>query len=330
MLLGATSLVIRGQTPEFSNLSSSSSCCCQDTNSAYPKTYYRQRGFQGCTLPAFQYQTAKIIQNTVRVPSSLFTTNLGSLSGYEYATPKTNNVCWNQMSDRVHPHIQPSHLVASGSQYGGNSTKRTLTRLRPGALSPGGKGVDIKHNSYERRLNRLKGRSVLRRGVIPPTYGAPIPFNPAFPVYGNKTVKTAIGQGCPCPLDPGVPSSMLLTLPQLIYGVEYKYTVGQAVYAEEFAKQGLVKATILDVENSLGLYSVQFEDMTVQFKSALQILPFFNCDCSETKQVFDMQSYYENVFSVIQTIVKAETSFCQPNALIHSQIQGLINTLNYV
>jgi hypothetical protein len=92
----------------------------------------------------------------------------------------------------------------------------------------------------------------------------------------------------------------------------------------------LVKATILDVENSLGLYSVQFEDMTVQFKSALQILPFFNCDCSETKQVFDMQSYYENVFSVIQTIVKAETSFCQPNALIHSQIQGLINTLNYV
>ena len=330
MLLGATSLVINGQTPEFSELSSSSSCCCKPTNDAYPKSYYRCRSCQGSTLPAFQYQTAKIIQNTVRVPSSLYTMNLGSLSGYEYATPLTNNVCWNQMSDRVVPHIQPSNLVASGSQYGGNSTRRTITRLRPGALSPGGKGVDIKHNFYERRLNRLKGRSVLRRGVIPPTYGAPIPFNPAYPVYGNKTVKTAIGGGCACPLDSGIPSSLLLTLPQLIYSVEYQYTVGQAVYTEQFPKQGLVKAIIIDLQNSSGLFTVQFEDASVQLKSALQILPYFDCACSgAVKQVFDMQSYYENVFSVIQSFVKAESSFCQPNALIHSQIQGLINTLNY-
>ena len=325
MLLGATSLVINGQTPKISNLSSSTACCCKDTIDSYSKTYYRCRSCQGSTLPAFQYQTAKIIQNTVRVPSSLYTMNLGSLSGYEYATPLTNNVCWNQMSDRVVPHIQPN-LVASGSQYGGNSTRRTITRLRPGALSPGGKGVDIKHNSYERRLNRLKGRSVLRRGVIPPTYGVPVPFNPAYPVYGNKTVKTAIG-GCACPLDTGVPSSLLLTLPQLIYSVKYQYTVGQTVYAEKFEKHGLVNAIIVNLENSSGLYSVQFEDMTVQLKSALQILPYFICSFSETKEVFDMQSYFDTVFSLLQTfdktLTKSQTSIYQPT------LQQIINTLDY-
>ncbi len=33
-------------------------------------------------------------------------------------------------------------------------TKRSITSLRPGAMSPGGSGVDIKHNSYDRYLNR--------------------------------------------------------------------------------------------------------------------------------------------------------------------------------
>ena len=46
----------------------------------------------------------------------------------------------------------------------GCSTKRTLTRVRPGALSPGGEGVGIKHGCYERYLNKLKGQ--LREGPL--------------------------------------------------------------------------------------------------------------------------------------------------------------------
>lgn len=69
-------------------------------------------------------------------------------------------VNWNQMSDRRYPHKQFAN--ASGSNPGGNSTRRTITRLRPGALSPGGIGVDIKHNSYDRYLNRIKGKTVLQ------------------------------------------------------------------------------------------------------------------------------------------------------------------------
>jgi hypothetical protein len=103
------------------------------------------------------------------------------------------------MSDRKDPHIQVVK-TGSGSTYGASSTRRTITRLRPGALSPGGSGVDIKHNSYERYLNRLKGKGPVRRGVIPPNFGVPyIPFNRAYPIYGGKTMKTSIVSGCDCP-----------------------------------------------------------------------------------------------------------------------------------
>jgi hypothetical protein len=71
--------------------------------------------------------------------------------------------------------------------------------LRPGALSPGGAGVDIKHNSYARYLARIKGKAPLRQQAVPPYFGAPIPFDPAFPIYGGKVFKTGIVAGCNCP-----------------------------------------------------------------------------------------------------------------------------------
>ena len=67
--------------------------------------------------PASQYQKQKIIQNTVRVPSSLYTMNLAALNVYQ--KPKSvyslvdiagsnyvvsPGVNWNQMSDRREPH----------------------------------------------------------------------------------------------------------------------------------------------------------------------------------------------------------------------------------
>ena len=146
--------------------------------------------------PFDQYQRQKIIQNTVRVPSSIYTMNLGALSVYQRPDPRYG-VNWNQMSDRKERHIQQAN--APGTNPGGNSTRRTITRLRPGALSPGGAGVDIKHNSYARYLARIKGKGPVRQEAVPPYFGLPIPFDPAFPVYGGKVFKTGIVAGCSCP-----------------------------------------------------------------------------------------------------------------------------------
>lgn len=107
--------------------------------------------------------TQKRVWNTVRVASSEYTMNLGSLSVYQ--PPSTdaiyNGVNWNQMSDRAKPgNLDISKITVVPSH--GNSTKYSLTRARPGSQRPGGKGVDVKHGSYARYLARLKGKGPLR------------------------------------------------------------------------------------------------------------------------------------------------------------------------
>lgn len=219
--------------------------------------------------PASQYQRLKLIQKTVRVPASLYTMNLAALSVYQkpentyqvvdvagsnyIVSPGVN---WNQMSDRRQPHRQIVK-TGSGSTYGASSTKHTITRLRPGALSPGGTGVDIKHNSYQRYLNRLKGKGPVRRGVIPPDFGLPyIPFNRAYPVYGGKTMKTSIVNGCDCGdqdparlyRDSGVQNN--------IYNVTYTYGVGDKVWVDvNKTGENIYAATILEVMGN-NLYKV--------------------------------------------------------------------------
>ena len=130
------------------------------------------------------YQRQKIIQNTVRTDSSNYTMNLGALSVYQKPTNYFAKVNWNQLSDRAIAHKQPITITT------GNSTKRSITRLRPGALSPGGSGVDVKHDSYARYLARIKGKGPLRREVIP--------LIPLTPIQGGKTMKTSIVSGCDC------------------------------------------------------------------------------------------------------------------------------------
>jgi hypothetical protein len=159
---------------------------------------------KGCNVantrnnPVINYQNQQRIWNTVRVDASQYLLNKGALNGYE--PNKCQQVNWNQQSDRLYPHIQfsiPSH---------GNSTKRTLTSLKPGACSPGGIGCDIKHDSYERYLNRIKGRT-LKKGYISPVLtkliacGGTPPFNPAYPMYGGKYYNTQIIPSCKCPGD---------------------------------------------------------------------------------------------------------------------------------
>lgn len=176
--------------------------------------YSKQRGLQpfiyrlrSCdtelngNTPDDQYQRLKLIQNTVRVYGSLYTANLGPLSAYKrpISAPDAGlyGVCWNQMSDRPVPSVQRAS-IPTGYHNSLNNRHHSVTSSKPGSQTPGGAGCDIKHNSYDRYLNRLKGKGPLKRGIVPPTFGAPIPFNCAFPIYGGKTTKTNIIAGCKC------------------------------------------------------------------------------------------------------------------------------------
>jgi len=242
--------------------------------------------------PASQYQRQKIIQKTVRVPASVFTMNLGALSGYQRPNLTYNvvdvsgstyivspGVNWNQMSDRREPHIQVVKNGA-GSGYHSSSTKRTITANRPGAMSPGGSGVDIKHNSYDRYLNRLKGKAPVRRGVIPPTFGLPyIPFNRAAPIYGGKVMKTSIVNGCNCPIISDNSSELYKNsdIQAKILDVKFEFRIGDFVWARKIGdiSMTLYKATITAIEN--GIFTVLFEDGTSESVGSEYISIYYDC-----------------------------------------------------
>jgi hypothetical protein len=252
--------------------------------------------------PASQYQKQKIIQNTVRVQSSLYTMNLEGLAGYkrplsigqivsqsgsEYYVPP--NTYWNQQSDRPTPSEQKV-VTGSGSVYHGSSTKHSIMRLRPGAMSPGGKGVDIKHNSYDRYLNKLKGKGPLKRGPIPPSYGLPIPFNRAFPIYGGKTIKTNIIDGCDCDIN-GITEDKIYGNPESaiqdsIFAVTYQFNIGDYVWANKSNDiYTYFKAQIIEILSNT--YVVQFEDGTILATSVDNILIYTDCNCTSNPPLID-------------------------------------------
>ena len=260
--------------------------------------------------PASQYQRQKIIQKTVRVMASVFTMNLGALSGYQrpnltykvvdvsgsnyLVSPGVN---WNQMSDRREPHIQVVKNGA-GSGYHSSSTKRTITANRPGAMSPGGSGVDIKHNSYDRYLNRLKGKAPMRRGVIPPTFGLPyISFNRADPIYGGKVMKTSIVNGCNCPIvsDNSAELYKNSNIQDKILAVKYEFHIGDYVWARKVGDitMELYKATIIAIEN--GIFTVLFEDGTTESVTNEYISIYYDCSgCISQTATTKVQLYTLN------------------------------------
>ena len=278
--------------------------------------------------PASQYQRQKIIQNTVRVQSSLYTMNLAGLSAYKkplntpqfveqngsgYIAPAKVN--WNQMSDRPRPARQVTK-VASGTSYHTSSTRHTITRLRPGAMSPGGVGVDIKHNSYDRYLNRLKGKTVLRRGIIPPNFGAEIPFNNVFPVYGGKTVKTSIINGCDCPdisgdQDQLIYGSTLNAIQDEILSIKYVFNIGDFVWAKKYESDStLYKGEIIDIEN--GQYVVHFDDDITTTLSYCELLIYFDCnDCVNQSSLNDQLFANFPNERLIQSDGTSENIICQ-------------------
>jgi hypothetical protein len=114
--------------------------------------------------PGMREITQKRIQNQVRIPSSQYISVLSSatIQGGIKNLPINNpskgffDVNQDQRSDRNKLHLQTRYVPTRG-----NSTTSSITRLRPGSMGPAGKnaiGVDVKHNSYDRYLGRLKAK----------------------------------------------------------------------------------------------------------------------------------------------------------------------------
>ena len=130
------------------------------------------------------------IYNTVKVSQSEYAMNKSSLTT-QYNSRDNNNLNWNTKSDR----LLPANSLKNFNTFtrNGNSRKSTITRLRPGALTPGGHGVDVKHNSYARYLARKKGETALKQDK---NY---VKINPKA-VVNNKFKKYGIlsSQKCVC------------------------------------------------------------------------------------------------------------------------------------
>ena len=290
--------------------------------------YYRLRKCDTnltSNTPANQYQILKLIQNTVRVPASLYVSNLGPLNAYKrpISAPDTGfyGVCWNQMSDRPVPSVQRA-TIPTGFANSLNNRHNSVTSSRPGCQTPGGAGCDIKHNSYDRYLNRLKGKGPLRRGPIPLNFGSPVPFNPAFPIYGGKTVKTNIVNGCDCPIE-----NKKLDLQQdirIYYNPLYQeyptghrsFLVGDYVYAIEPGNTFYSKATVIEVDGNT--YTIEFADGTTSIQNVNQLLVYFPCDCTSLQIPSNFNLYSQ---SFVEYIKNNFSEFCINSNTIFSENQ---------
>lgn len=133
---------------------------------------YIQRGVRSAAK-----LTQKQIWDQTGISSSLYSMNLSSLTVSKQRLHSGKDVNWNQTSDRQLPSVQRVIVPSRGS-----STRGSVTQMRPGSLSPGGAGVDVKFGSYARYL-ALKKSYNLKQGIVP-TVGA------VKPISGNKTYAT--------------------------------------------------------------------------------------------------------------------------------------------
>jgi len=200
--------------------------------------------------------------------------NLGALTA-----TNPEGVCWNQQSDRPVPSVQKS-TVPTGANCALNTRRYSVTSSRPGGQNPGGAGCDIKHNSYERYLNRLKGTKALRRGAVPTNFGVPF-IPPNTNVQGGKTMKTNIVSGCNCPVKQNVAADERIYDNPYYYDIntiKYTFGAGQIVYAMKGTNIYYSIATII-ADNENGTYEVEFEDTTVETKTVYELKIYYPCAC---------------------------------------------------
>lgn len=118
--------------------------------------------------PGMRAITQKRIQKQVRVDASQYTSVLsaktiqGGKNNLPLNLPNKGfyNVNQSQASDRNKLGVETRYVPGPGHK---SSTRSSVTRLRPGSMGAKGYnavGVDVKHNSYDRYLGRLKAKSL--------------------------------------------------------------------------------------------------------------------------------------------------------------------------
>jgi hypothetical protein len=109
--------------------------------------------------------TQKIIQKQAGVSSSTYNNNLvpyevtkGQQFYIKQGLPNYSKVSSDRIrqSNSINQNIRIIHRNTS-------SLHGSRTSLKPGSLAPGGIGVDIKHNSYDRHLAKLKAKNLRPR-----------------------------------------------------------------------------------------------------------------------------------------------------------------------
>lgn len=89
-------------------------------------------------------QNQQRIWRQVRTSADMYTANMSAVVAAKAQMPLAKPLTLPLAKQIV---VVPSH---------GNSVRATLTRARPGASSPGGEGVNKKHDSYARYLSKRK------------------------------------------------------------------------------------------------------------------------------------------------------------------------------
>lgn len=249
--------------------------------------------------PAIINQKQKIIQKVVRTNSSLYTMNIAGLNVYQEPSQKYQVVeqaganyiippglNWNQMSDRS----RPSHQIVktgSGSTYGSSSLRGSKVRNRPGAMSPGGSGVDIKHNSYERYLNRIKGKGLLKKGKIQ--------IDDGQKMTGGKDSRLAIVNNCFCEKNDNVNMNNMIEFNDVMYNIQYNFRENQKVLVRKNKYNKVwYKGIIIEIIDDV--YLIDFgngipEEINI---SVYPIIPYFKTDKCQENDPTDLLDLLEN------------------------------------
>jgi hypothetical protein len=204
----------------------------------------------------------KRIWRQVRTGSGIYTMNRAALTSSAALLATGSNVNWNRMSDRVLASVQPSISTTHG-----NSLRHTVTSHKPGAGSPGGSGVDVKHDSYARYLNRKKATNLKTQtqNVAP------------VALYGNKTSMNGLLANsvncCPVASDRRLKCDIefIGQSPKGVPIYYFKYItkpdgpVYQGTIAQDLLELGFKEAVKKDA--ATGMYLVDYSKIDVIFKA---------------------------------------------------------------